>query len=122
MERHVETRTGWSKPGANAPKERIALRTSMKGLAGKTLTKAQREANNRGGMKAEYHVTALLDLLEADLLEWCSKDTRVKLSLLSEALGEKLAEASVKVSKPSTQKKASHTSNQRAKRKAAAAS
>jgi hypothetical protein len=100
----------------------VALRTSLKGLAGRTLNKKQEAVNNRGGLKAAYCATTLLELLDADLLEWCSKDTRLKLMLLSEALGEKLAEASLKASEPSTQKKVSHKSSQKTKRKAAAAS
>jgi ParB-like chromosome segregation protein Spo0J len=103
-------------------RERVALRTSLKGLAGRTLSKKQEAVNNKGGLKAAYCASTLLELLDADLLEWCSKDTRLKLMLLSESLGEKLAEVSLKASEPSTQKKASHKVNQKAKRKAAAAS
>lgn len=103
-------------------KEQVALRTSLKGLAGKTLNKKQESANNRGGLKAVYCASTLLELLDADLLDWCSKDTRLKLALLSEALVQKLAEANPTASEPSTEKKASHKANQKAKRRAAAAS
>ena len=104
-------------------KERVALRTSLKGLAGKTLNKKQEAANNKGGLKAAYCATTLLELLDADLLDWCSKDTRLKLTLLSEALVEKIAEANLKGSEPpSTQKETRHKVSQKAKRRAAAAS
>jgi hypothetical protein len=108
--------------GKQNVRERVALRTSLKGLAGKTLSRKQEEANKKGGLRAAYCASALLELLDADLLEFCSKDTRLKLTLLSEALVEKIAEANHKASKPPTQKKTSPKANQKAKRKAAAAS
>jgi len=108
--------------GKHNVRERVALRTSLKGLAGKTLSRKQEEANKKGGLKAAYCASTLLELLDADLLDWCSKDTRLKLTLLSEALVEKLAEEKSKASEPSNQKKASHKVNQKADRKAAAAS
>ncbi|HEY4740397.1 MAG TPA: hypothetical protein VIH76_07375 [Candidatus Acidoferrales bacterium] len=55
--------------------ERVALRTGLKPLAGRQLTKAQLEANNKAGaMKAEYHCEALITLLRAGLLTWGSKN------------------------------------------------
>lgn len=115
-------RTIGSGVGQQNVRERVALRTSLKRLAGKTLNEKQEAANKKGGLKAAYCATTLLELLDADLLHWCSNDTRLKLTLLSDALMEKVAEVNQKRSQPSTQKKANRKANQKAKRKAAAAS
>ncbi len=57
-------------------RQRVPLRTGLKKLAGRDLNKKQVEANHKSGMRAEYHCEALLALLRAGLLSWCSKTVR----------------------------------------------
>jgi hypothetical protein len=56
-----------------AGKERVALRTSMKCLAGSTLTKKQEEANKRTGLQVQYHTQAIITLIDAGVMRWGSK-------------------------------------------------
>ena len=71
--------------------ERVPLRTGMKRLAGRKLTKAQLEANHKAGaMKAEYHCDALITLLRAGLLSWCSKTVRVAVIALHKELAKQV--------------------------------
>jgi hypothetical protein len=70
--------------------QRVALRTSMKKLAGHTLTKKQQEANKRASLKVGYHVDALVKLLQAGILKWGSKENRVALQSLKKELAKHL--------------------------------
>lgn len=72
-------------------KERVPLRTGMKRLAGRQLTKAQVEANHKSGaMKAEYHCEALIALLRAGLLTWGSKNTLAMCESLYKELDKRM--------------------------------
>jgi hypothetical protein len=67
-------------------RQRVPLRTGLKALAGHLLTKKQEEANKRSSMKAEYHADALVKLLRAGLLSWCSKTVRTAVMALHKEL------------------------------------
>lgn len=67
-------------------RHRVPLRTGLKPLAGHLLTKKQEEANKQSSMKAEYHANALLLLLQAGLLSWCSKTVKAAVSALHKEL------------------------------------
>jgi hypothetical protein len=67
-------------------RERVPLRTGLKNLAGRDLNKKQVEANRTAGMKAEYHCDALVALLRAGLLGWCSKVTKAAVITLHKEL------------------------------------
>jgi hypothetical protein len=67
-------------------RQRVALRTGLKPLAGHLLTKKQEEANKQRSMKAEYHADALVKLLRAGLLSWCSKTVRTAVMALHKEL------------------------------------
>ena len=69
-------------------RERVALRTALKPLAGNLLTKKQEEANKQSSMKAEYHAEALVKLLRAGLLSWCSKTVRAAVMALHKELAK----------------------------------
>lgn len=71
-------------------KERVPLRTGLKPLAGHTLTKKQEEANMHGSMKAEYHASALVKLLRAGLMGWCSKATKTAVIMLHKELAKQV--------------------------------
>jgi hypothetical protein len=60
-------------------KERVPLRTGLKPLAGHTLTK-----------KAEYHASALVKLLRAGLMGWCSKATKTAVITLHKELAKQV--------------------------------
>lgn len=72
------------------PRERVALRTGLKSLAGHVLSKKQEEANKQGSMKAEYHANALRALLRAGLLSWCSKTVRAAVISLHKELAKQV--------------------------------
>jgi hypothetical protein len=67
-------------------RKRVPLRTGLKGLAGRDLNKRQVEANGKAGMKAEYCCEALVALLRAGLLGWCSKATKAAVMVLQKEL------------------------------------
>jgi ParB-like chromosome segregation protein Spo0J len=67
--------------------ERVALKGSMKPLAGKVLTEEQIAANKKaGGMRPIYYIEHLHSLIDADLWEWCSPRERGALGTLFESL------------------------------------
>jgi hypothetical protein len=71
-------------------RHRVPLRTGLKKLAGHDLSKRQEEANRKAGMKAEYHCDALVALLRAGLLSWCSKTVRVAVTALHKELAKQV--------------------------------
>ena len=71
-------------------RERVPLRTGLKGLAGRDLNKKQVEANEKAGMRAEYHCEALVALLRAGLLSWCSKTVRGAVVALHKELAKQV--------------------------------
>jgi hypothetical protein len=71
-------------------RERVPLRTGLKRLAGRDLTKKQVEANEKAGMRAEYHCEALVALLRAGLLSWCSKTVRGAVVALHKELAKQV--------------------------------
>ena len=71
-------------------RQRVPLRTGLKPLAGHLLTKKQEEANKRSSMKAEYHADALVKLLRAGLLSWCSKTVRTAVMALHKELAKQV--------------------------------
>ena len=71
-------------------RERVPLRTGLKPLAGHLLTKRQEQANKQGSMKAEYHASALVNLLRAGLLGWCSKATKAAVLSLHKELAKQV--------------------------------
>jgi hypothetical protein len=71
-------------------KERVPLRTGLKPLAGHTLSRKQEDANKQGSMKAEYHAHALVNLLRAGLLSWCSKATKAAVLSLHKELAKQV--------------------------------
>jgi hypothetical protein len=71
-------------------RERVPLRTGMKKLAGRDLSKKQEEANKKAGMTAEYHCEALIALLRAGLLTWGSKNTVAMCESLHRELDKRL--------------------------------
>ena len=73
--------------------EEVVLKGSYKKLRGQNLSAKVAEANCKSsGMRADYFVGQLTRLLEADFLQWCGKDQRIKLEIFAELLAEKLAE------------------------------
>lgn len=71
-------------------RQRVPLRTGLKRLAGCVLNKKQVEANRKAGMKAEYHCEALVALLRAGLLGWCSKVTKAAVITLHKELAKQV--------------------------------
>lgn len=71
-------------------RERVPLHTGLKPLAGHLLTKKQEEANTQSSMKAEYHCEALVALLRAGLLSWCSKTVRAAVMALHKELAKQV--------------------------------
>jgi hypothetical protein len=71
-------------------RERVPLRTGLKPLAGHFLNKKQEEANKTAAMKAEYHCEALVALLRAGLLGWCSKATKAAVMILHKELAKQV--------------------------------
>lgn len=71
-------------------RQRVPLRTGLKPLAGHVLTKKQEQANKDGSMKAEYHAHALVNLLRAGLLSWCSKATKTAVTMLHKELARQV--------------------------------
>jgi hypothetical protein len=71
-------------------RERVPLRTGLKGLAGRDLNKKQVEANEKAGMRAEYHCEALVALLRAGLLSWCTKNVRGAVMALHKELAKQV--------------------------------
>jgi hypothetical protein len=71
-------------------RERVPLRTGMKKLAGRDLSKKQEEANKKRGMKAEYHCDALIPLLRPGLLTWGSKNVLAICGSLHKELDKRL--------------------------------
>lgn len=71
-------------------RERVPLRTGLKPLAGQLLTKKQEEANKQSSMKAEYHANALVNLLRAGLLGWCSKATKAAVMALHKEMAKQV--------------------------------
>jgi len=71
-------------------RQRVPLRTGLKPLAGHLLTKEQEEANKQSSMKAEYHADALVKLLRAGLLSWCSKTVRSAVMALHKELAKQV--------------------------------
>jgi hypothetical protein len=71
-------------------RERVPLRTGMKKLAGRDLSKKQEEANKKTGMKAEYHCEALIALLRAGLLTWGSRNVVAMCGSLHKELDKRL--------------------------------
>jgi len=72
-------------------RDRVALRTAMKGLAGKTLNRKQEEANKRVGMKANYHAAALIELLDAGLLKWATPSVVASVTSLYKKLDAQMS-------------------------------
>jgi hypothetical protein len=71
-------------------RQRVPLRTPLKPLAGHVLNKKQEEANKTAAMKAEYHCKALIALLRAGLLSWCSKATQAAVTQLQKELAKQV--------------------------------
>ena len=72
------------------PRERVALRTGLKSLAGRYLNKSRVEANQKAAMKAEYHCEASVGMLRAGLLGWCSKATKAAVLALQKELAKQV--------------------------------
>lgn len=71
-------------------RQRVPLRTGLKRLAGRDLNKKQVEANQKAAMKAEYHCEALVRMLRAGLLGWCSKATKAAVMALHKELAKQV--------------------------------
>ena len=88
VERRLVTSTAFVKTPAG--QERVALRTPMKPLAGRVLTRRQEEANKKSAMTAEYHCRMLMELLRGGLLSWCSRKTKTTVVLLHKELAKQV--------------------------------
>ena len=73
--------------------QRVALQTGMKRLAGRKLTKKQQEANKRSDLKVVYHSETLVSLLQAGILRWGTKASKVALQQLHKELSRHLGSA-----------------------------
>jgi hypothetical protein len=72
----------------------IALTRTLSHMAGKRLTKAQREANERSsGMNPQFYVNQVIDLLENDLLDRSNPKLMDRLAVLGKLLRKVLAAA-----------------------------
>jgi len=70
----------------------VALKHTIRHMAGKKLTKRQREANDRSsGMNQAFYVNQIIDLIEADLLDKADEKLLERLRKLHGLLEELLA-------------------------------
>lgn len=77
--------------GAGPGGEAVPLKRPFEGLAGKTLTACQIEANRRSsGMQMRFHVNQLLDAIRADVVDWSNGDLADALRDLRDAIEERL--------------------------------
>lgn len=89
-DRKLETGSAFVKTPVG-DRQRVPLRTGLKSLAGRDLNKKQVEANRKAGMKAEYYCEALVALLRAGLLSWCSKNSACACELLYKELTKRFS-------------------------------
>lgn len=79
---------------AKCGKLTIPLKQTIRHMAGKKLSKKQREANEHSsGMNQQFYANQLIELIEADLLDTNDPKLMERLSVLSELIGKILAAA-----------------------------
>jgi hypothetical protein len=74
------------------PGRRVPLKRTIRRLAGSTLTPRQEQANDRlSGMQASFYVNQVIELLEAELVDWDDADMLERLRRLEGLLTAALA-------------------------------
>jgi hypothetical protein len=67
----------------------MALKRTIRHMSGRTMSKHQREINDRlGGMNQSFYVNQLIMLIEADLLDWADEQLIKRLSILFNVLAK----------------------------------
>jgi hypothetical protein len=84
--------------GLSSTGKAISLKTTVKHMAGRTLTPYQEEVNQSlGGMRPSHYVNTLYKLLDADLIDWENTTLVVLLNQLSGLLTAKIEQNSEQV-------------------------
>lgn len=90
-DRKLATGSAFVKTAAG-DRERVALRTSMKPLAGTNLTKAQVDANKTTSMKVQYYADSLTKLLRAGVLTWGNATAQAAIATLHKELMKRVTD------------------------------
>jgi hypothetical protein len=89
-ERMVATKTAY-RESSDGGRERIAIKGSLQGFHGETLTEAQVAANNKcGGLRLGYYVNQMVALVESGLCDRAEGETLENLYQLKELLNAHL--------------------------------